>query len=169
MPLCSVLPVLLISSIYNRFVTAIGTFKNNDGYKTAKNTSIKNMYFKLKYTFVHSLHNWKSSHNWICHKNLHSSAVCNNHVTKLQKLMWSCVHQKRQKGKGKVVFVVFLKWVPCHEGILGQWMYASLTSALDGGEWSASCPGCFTHRIGGWVSPRASLDMVMRRKIPSPY
>jgi len=52
----------------------------------------------------------------------------------------------------------------------------SLTSALDGGEWSASCPGHFTprerdpgtHWIGGWVGPRASLDMVLKRKIPSP-
>jgi hypothetical protein len=52
----------------------------------------------------------------------------------------------------------------------------SMTSALDGGEWSASCPGSFTprerdpgtHWIGGWVGPRAILDMVVKRKIPSP-
>jgi hypothetical protein len=52
----------------------------------------------------------------------------------------------------------------------------SLTSALDGGEWSASRTGRFipretvpdTHWIGGWVSPRAVLDAVERRKIPSP-
>jgi len=44
-----------------------------------------------------------------------------------------------------------------------------LTSALDGGEWSASRPGRFTlkerapgiHWIGGWVGPRAVLDAVM--------
>jgi hypothetical protein len=50
----------------------------------------------------------------------------------------------------------------------------SLTSTLDGGEWSASRPGRFTPRerapgtnwIGGWVSPRAVLDAV-KRKIPS--
>jgi hypothetical protein len=53
----------------------------------------------------------------------------------------------------------------------------SLILALDGGEWSASCPGHFiprerapgTHWIGGWVGPRAGLDMVVRRKSPSPY
>jgi hypothetical protein len=53
---------------------------------------------------------------------------------------------------------------------------AFLTSALDGGEWSASCPGRFTsrerdpgtHRIGGWVGNRAVLDTVVKRKIPSP-
>jgi hypothetical protein len=53
----------------------------------------------------------------------------------------------------------------------------SLTSALDGGEWSASRPGRFTarerapgtHWIGGWVGPRAVLDAVMKRKIPSPH
>jgi hypothetical protein len=51
-----------------------------------------------------------------------------------------------------------------------------LTLALDRGEWVASHPGCFiprkrtigTHWIGGWVGPRASLDMVSKRKkIPS--
>jgi hypothetical protein len=51
-----------------------------------------------------------------------------------------------------------------------------VTSALDGGEWSASRPGRFTprkrapgiHWIGGWVGPRAVLDAVVKRKIPSP-
>jgi hypothetical protein len=52
----------------------------------------------------------------------------------------------------------------------------SLTSALDGGEWSASRPGRFnpgeralgTHSMGGWVGPRAGLDADVKRKIPSP-
>jgi hypothetical protein len=52
----------------------------------------------------------------------------------------------------------------------------SLTSALDGGEWSASLPGRFIPRegasgtrwIGGWVGLRAILDVVVKRKIPSP-
>jgi hypothetical protein len=43
-----------------------------------------------------------------------------------------------------------------------------LTTALDGGEWSASRPGRFTpeertpgtHWIGGWVGPRVGLDAV---------
>jgi hypothetical protein len=46
----------------------------------------------------------------------------------------------------------------------------SLTSALDGGEWSASRPGRFTPRekapdtpwIGGWMGPRAVLDEVVK-------
>jgi hypothetical protein len=45
-------------------------------------------------------------------------------------------------------------------------LHAFLTSALDGGEWSASRPGRFTpteratvtHWIRGWVSTRACLD-----------
>jgi hypothetical protein len=53
----------------------------------------------------------------------------------------------------------------------------SLTSALDGGEWSASHPGHLTpretapdtHWVGDWVGPRASLDMVLKRKTPSPH
>jgi hypothetical protein len=47
-----------------------------------------------------------------------------------------------------------------------------LTSALAGGEWSASRPGRFTpgetapgiHWIGGWEDPRAGLDDVEKRK-----
>jgi hypothetical protein len=51
-----------------------------------------------------------------------------------------------------------------------------VTSALEGGEWSASRPGRFTlrerspvtHWVGGWVSPRAGLAAVVKKKIPSP-
>jgi hypothetical protein len=50
----------------------------------------------------------------------------------------------------------------------------SLTSALDGGEWSAARPGRFTprerapfaHWIGCKVGPRAILDAVVKGKIP---
>jgi hypothetical protein len=62
---------------------------------------------------------------------------------------------------------------------IGEWRYNtthSLTLALDGGEWSASCPSCFTfrerapgtHWMGGWVGTRAALDVVVKRKILSP-
>jgi hypothetical protein len=62
---------------------------------------------------------------------------------------------------------------------IGERRYSSthsLTSALDGGEWSVSCPSRFTsrerdpgtHWIGGWVGPRAILDAVIKREIPSP-
>jgi hypothetical protein len=52
-----------------------------------------------------------------------------------------------------------------------------LTSALDGGEWSASLSSLFipketapgTHWVGGWVGSRAVLDVVVKRKIPSPH
>jgi hypothetical protein len=48
-----------------------------------------------------------------------------------------------------------------------------LTSALDGGEWSASRPCRFTsgerapgtYWVGGWVGPRAAFDSVEKRKI----
>jgi hypothetical protein len=79
-------------------------------------------------------------------------------------------------------YVKVSRWfnsAPRHEGILGEWRYSSthsLTSALDGGEWSASRPVRFilrerapgTHWIGGWVGPRAVLDAVVKRKISSP-
>jgi hypothetical protein len=52
----------------------------------------------------------------------------------------------------------------------------SLALALDGREWSASRPGRFTlgerapgtNWIRGQVGLRASLDAVVKRKIPSP-
>jgi hypothetical protein len=61
---------------------------------------------------------------------------------------------------------------------IGEWRYSSthsLTSALDGGEWSASRTGRFTPKertpgtywIGGWEGSRAVLDAVVKRKIPS--
>jgi hypothetical protein len=68
--------------------------------------------------------------------------------------------------KVKVKFPLCFNWAPCHGGVLGEWRYSStqsVTSALDGGAWSASRPGHFTprerapgtHWIGGWVDPRA--------------
>jgi hypothetical protein len=51
------------------------------------------------------------------------------------------------------------------------------TSALDGGEWSASRPGRFirrerapgTHWIGGWVGRIAGPHPVVKIEISSPY
>jgi hypothetical protein len=48
-------------------------------------------------------------------------------------------------------------------GGLDVYIHIFLTSALVGGEWSASRPARFTpgtHWIGGWVGPRAGLDDV---------
>jgi hypothetical protein len=81
--------------------------------------------------------------------------------------------------KVKVKLTLCFKWAPRHEGVSGEWRYSStqsLSSALDGGEWSTSRPGRFTlrgrtpgtHWIGGWVSPRAVLDTVVERNILSP-
>jgi hypothetical protein len=72
-----------------------------------------------------------------------------------------------------------LIWAPRHEDVLGEWRYSSMHSlapALDGGTWSVSRPSRFTRRetasrnhwIGGWVGPRAGLETVLKRKIPSP-
>jgi hypothetical protein len=68
-------------------------------------------------------------------------------------------------GKGKVVPVLLTE----HEAIKAYLWSGGiaplilLTSVLDGGEWSASCPSHFTRRerapgthwVGGWVRPRA--------------
>jgi hypothetical protein len=70
--------------------------------------------------------------------------------------------------------VCLINWALCHEDIWGSGDIAPpfLTSALDGDEWSASRPGCYTpgevapntHWIGGWVGPRAGLNAVEKRK-----
>jgi hypothetical protein len=80
--------------------------------------------------------------------------------------------------KVKVKLSLCFNWAPRHKDVLGKQRYRStqsLTSALHGGEWSASRLGRFipgtahgTHWIGGWVGPRAGLDTVSKRKIPSP-
>jgi hypothetical protein len=57
------------------------------------------------------------------------------------------------------------------------WIHVFYTSALVGGEWSASLPGRFTpgerapdtHWIGGLVNPRAGLDDMEKIKcLPPP-
>jgi len=76
--------------------------------------------------------------------------------------------------------VPVLNYTPRHEDVLGEWRYSSthsLTSTLDGGEWSASRPGRFTlregapgtHWIGGWMGSRAGLDAMVTRKIPGTF
>jgi hypothetical protein len=74
------------------------------------------------------------------------------------------------------IYWMIIKSCPCAQRIKHYAMKAYggmdvsinifLTSALAGGEWSASRPGRFTpgdrapgtHWIGGWVDPRTSLD-----------
>jgi hypothetical protein len=55
---------------------------------------------------------------------------------------------------------------------MGEWIHIFLSSALVGGEWSASRSGCFTpcgravvtQWIEGWVDHRAGLDDFEKRK-----
>jgi hypothetical protein len=78
--------------------------------------------------------------------------------------------------KVKVKFSLCFNWAPRHEGVLGYSSTHTLISTLNWGKWSASHPGRFTpkewalgmHCIWGWVGPRAVLDAVVQRKIPSP-
>jgi len=88
-----------------------------------------------------------------------------------------CVRH-RVKHKVKVKLSLCFNQAPRLEGVLGEWRYSytpSLTSALDGGEWSASRPGRFTPRVRApstpwirvWVGPRAGPDAVANRKVSS--
>jgi hypothetical protein len=106
-----------------------------------------------------------------------SSISYENLINYKRLVLWlhSCKHLKV-----KVKLSLCFNWAPCCEGVLGEWRYSSthsLTSALDGSELSASHLGCFTPRerapgirwTGGWVGPRAILDAVVKRKIPSSH
>jgi len=70
----------------------------------------------------------------------------------------SCI---AMRGLGKVLHVHAMK-VCGRNGCTAP----LIPNLLDGGEWSASCPGHFRngeitpgiHRIGAWVGPRTSLD-----------
>jgi hypothetical protein len=87
----------------------------------------------------------------------------------------SALLQASQKVKLSLCF----NWAPRHEGVLGEWRYSSthsLTSALDGGEWSASRPGHFTpgkeplvpiQWEAGWA-PEPFWTRWWRKKIPNP-
>jgi len=76
----------------------------------------------------------------------------------------------------KVKVVPVLNRPPRHEDVLESEGITPciLTSVPDGGEWSGSRLGRSTlgyrdpgtNWIGGWVGPRASLDVVEKRKNP---
>jgi hypothetical protein len=81
----------------------------------------------------------------------------------------------KNKGKGKVV-VVLLTEHHAMKAYCGSGSIAEPILSTRHEMWSASRPGRFTpwgrspftHWIGGWVGPRAGLDMIVKRKIPSP-
>jgi hypothetical protein len=57
------------------------------------------------------------------------------------------------KGKGKVKLSLCFNRVPRHEQVLGEWRYSSthsLTSVLDGGQWSTSRPGALPQGKNPW-------------------
>jgi hypothetical protein len=71
-----------------------------------------------------------------------------------------------------------LNWTPRHEGVLWEWRCSnhSLTSALLEMSGQLHTPAALpppreraldTHWIGGWVGPRAILDTMAKRKIPT--
>jgi hypothetical protein len=80
------------------------------------------------------------------------------------------------KGKGKVV-PLFFNWTPRHECVLEEWRYSSTHSWPRHYIEVSKLARRFTPRerapdtywIGSWMSPRAGLDAVVKRKIPSPY
>jgi hypothetical protein len=102
---------------------------------------------------------------------------CADHYTKMYKkvvklFVMHCSWFTYVKGKA-----VLLHAMEALEGRGYIAPYSFLTSALDGGEWSASRPGhAFTpgektpgtHWTGGWVGPRAGLDTEDRGKILCP-
>jgi hypothetical protein len=100
------------------------------------------------------------------HVNMFQS-VYNSHFASTDRARSASLQRYTRAQKGQKVKV---KLSLCLLSVLGEWRYSSthsLTSALDGGEWSASRPGHFTprervpgtHWIGGWVSPRTEVKL----------
>ena len=80
---------------------------------------------------------------------------------------WNPLHYQSSTVKLKLSIC----WIKYHTkkvyGKLEIQLHTLLSLALDGGEWSPKCPGCFTPeestgRIWGSVGSRASLDIVVR-------
>jgi hypothetical protein len=99
--------------------------------------------------------------------------------------LWLIPHYKLKNSWNVCTYVVKVRlslcfnWAPRHEGVFGKWRYSSthsLTSALDGGEWSASCEGRFKPKerapgipwIGGWWAPEPFWKRWWREKFPAP-
>jgi hypothetical protein len=84
---------------------------------------------------------------------------------------------KNRISKVKVNLSLCLNWTPGHEGVLGnggiaprildlgtRWRWVVSFTPLPPYPWERA-PG--TLWIGGWVGPRAGMDAVVKRKIPS--
>jgi len=63
-------------------------------------------------------------------------------------------------------------YAPCHEDLRVEiYLHISLNLSLDGDEWLALCPSCYSrgegapdrHWLGSWVYSRASLDAVAKK------
>jgi hypothetical protein len=104
-------------------------------------------------------------------------------VLTLIKAQFACAYRKHSpvalnNHKGKVVPVLNqLSITPLRGMRSGYIAPPFLTSALDGGEWSASRPGHFTpsgegvpgtHWLRGQVSPRTGIDYMEKRKVLPP-
>jgi hypothetical protein len=102
--------------------------------------------------------------------------LAENRTSFIQQTRIKFAWQRLAQIKVRLSLCFIFNRTPRHEGVLGEWSYSathSLTSALNGGEWSASRFGRFTpserapgtHWIGGWVDPRVVLDAVVTWKI----
>jgi hypothetical protein len=113
---------------------------------------------------------------------LHFSVLCCvvlSYMGTWLEMDWYTIQGTLTSKSKKVQLSLWFNWTPRRESVLGEWRYSSthsLTSALDGGEWSASRAGRFTpwqrvpgtHWIGGWVGPRAAWTRCWGEKFPVP-
>jgi hypothetical protein len=93
-------------------------------------------------------------------------------VPNVQEAGWARQPVRTQESKVKVKQSLYTSWRRLEGRRYSS--YSFLTSALDGGDWSASRPGraftpgertLGTHCTGGWVGPRACLDTEAAGKI----
>jgi hypothetical protein len=95
-------------------------------------------YWNVQVQFIGNTDRWR---HWL--------DTCVLEAATISPLQYCAYVLTKVKVKVKVKLSLCFNWAPRYEGVLGEWRYSSthsLTSALDGGEWSASRLGRFTPR-----------------------
>jgi hypothetical protein len=118
------------------------------------------------------LYCWRFGHSYYLARKLKAVTISETSTVQPTSTWYHHGEARVISHRDVISYTRVFNWAQRHEGVLREWRYSathSLTSALDGPARFTPrerAPG--THWIGGWVGPRAVLDVMVKRKIPSP-